>query len=203
VPILEVLQIVSQTVGNVIMEKAIKDSMVDIERGESISVALGKHPIFPSIVIRMITAGEQTGKIDNMLERIQKERSSGSEFLDFKTGMGGIIEGEFLVQALQMRFGVSETNYDNALSSLERRKIMTGDDANLATQSYGFLRKIETGLRRFENKNISTLPTAENERAKLAKRLGYDDMTLFVKDYEGARKTIHALYESYVKSKIG
>ena len=151
-------------------------------------------------------AGQQAdlfSKIDNMLERIQKERSSGSEFLDFKTGMGGIIEGEFLVQALQMRFGVWETNYDNALSSLERRKIMTGDDANLATQSYGFLRKIETALRRFENKNISTLPAAENERAKLAKRLGYDDMTLFVKDYEGARKTIHALYESYVKSKIG
>src|ERR1044071_6522178 len=75
VPILEVLQIVSQTVGNVIMEKAIKDASVDIERGESISQALGKHPIFPSIVIRMITAGEQTGKIDNMLERI-------SDFLD-------------------------------------------------------------------------------------------------------------------------
>jgi type IV pilus assembly protein PilC len=75
VPILEVLQIVSQTVGNVIMEKAIKDAASDIERGQSISSALGKHPIFPSMVIRMITAGEQTGKIDNMLERI-------SDFLD-------------------------------------------------------------------------------------------------------------------------
>ena len=75
VPILEVLQIVSQTVGNVIMEKAIKDAASDIERGQSISSALGKHPIFPSMVIRMITAGEQTGKIYNMLERI-------SDFLD-------------------------------------------------------------------------------------------------------------------------
>src|SRR5205814_951992 len=75
VPILEVLQIVSQTVGNVVMEKAIKTSAGDIERGESISAALGKHPIFPSMIIRMITAGEQTGKIDNMLERI-------SDFLD-------------------------------------------------------------------------------------------------------------------------
>ncbi|HWC59526.1 MAG TPA: type II secretion system F family protein [Verrucomicrobiae bacterium] len=75
VPILEVLQIVSQTVGNVIMEKAIRVSASDIERGQSISSALSKHPIFPSMVIRMITAGEQTGKIDNMLERI-------SDFLD-------------------------------------------------------------------------------------------------------------------------
>ncbi len=75
VPILEVLQIVSQTVGNVVMEKAIRQASSDIERGEGISVALGKHPVFPNMVIRMITAGEQTGKIDNMLERI-------SDFLD-------------------------------------------------------------------------------------------------------------------------
>jgi type IV pilus assembly protein PilC len=70
VPILEVLQIVSQTVGNVIMEKAIKTAMGDIERGEGISVALGKNPIFPSMIIRMLSAGEQTGKIDEMLERV-------------------------------------------------------------------------------------------------------------------------------------
>jgi type IV pilus assembly protein PilC len=85
VPILEVLQIVSQTVGNVIMEKAIKVAAADIERGESISAALAKHPVFPSMIIRMITAGEQTGKIDNMLERI-------SDFLDeeIETTLAGL-----------------------------------------------------------------------------------------------------------------
>ena len=95
VPILEVLQIVSQTVGNVVMEKAIKDAATDIERGESISAALGKHPIFPSMIIRMITAGEQTGKIDNMLERI-------SDFLDEEienilSGLTSLIEPLLIV----------------------------------------------------------------------------------------------------------
>src|SRR5208282_4042853 len=70
VPILEVLQIVSQTVGNVVMEKAIKTAAIDIERGEGISAALGNNPIFPSMVIRMLSAGEQTGNIDSMLERV-------------------------------------------------------------------------------------------------------------------------------------
>src|SRR5436190_5783045 len=85
VPILEVLQIVSQTVGNVVMEKAIKTAASDIERGESISMALGKHPVFSSMIICMITAGEQTGKIDNMLERI-------SDFLDeeIETTLSGL-----------------------------------------------------------------------------------------------------------------
>jgi type IV pilus assembly protein PilC len=70
VPILEVLQIVSQTVGNTVMEKAIKSSAGDIERGEGIANALSKHPIFPAMVVRMVSAGEQTGNIDNMLERV-------------------------------------------------------------------------------------------------------------------------------------
>ncbi len=85
VPILEVLQIVSQTVGNVIMEKAVKSASADIERGESISQALSKHPIFPNMIVRMVTAGEQTGKIDNMLERI-------ADFLDeeIETTLSGI-----------------------------------------------------------------------------------------------------------------
>jgi type IV pilus assembly protein PilC len=69
-PILEVLSIVQNTVGNVIMEAAIQSSAADIERGESISTALGKHPIFPSMIIRMMQAGEQTGKLDVMLERV-------------------------------------------------------------------------------------------------------------------------------------
>jgi type IV pilus assembly protein PilC len=85
VPILEVLQIVSQTVGNMVMEKAIRTAASDIERGESISFALGKHPVFPSMIIRMVTAGEQTGKIDNMLERI-------ADFLDeeIETTLSGL-----------------------------------------------------------------------------------------------------------------
>jgi len=85
VPILEVLQIVSQTVGNVVMEKAIRVAALDIERGESISAALAKHPVFPVMIIRMVTAGEQTGKIDNMLERI-------ADFLDdeIETTLSGL-----------------------------------------------------------------------------------------------------------------
>jgi type IV pilus assembly protein PilC len=75
VPILEVLTIVQNTVGNVVMENALKSAAVDIERGEGISAALSKHPVFPVLIIRMLSAGEQTGKIDSMLERV-------ADFLD-------------------------------------------------------------------------------------------------------------------------
>lgn len=86
VPILDVLQIVSQTVDNTVLEKAIKAASADIERGEGISQALSKHPVFPSMIIRMMTAGEQTGNIDNMLERV-------SDFLDeeIETSLSGLM----------------------------------------------------------------------------------------------------------------
>jgi type IV pilus assembly protein PilC len=95
VPILEVLNIVSNTVGNVVMEKAVRSSAQDIERGDSISAALSKHPIFPSMILRMVSAGEQTGKIEAMLERI-------SNFLDDEvettlSGLTSLIEPLLIV----------------------------------------------------------------------------------------------------------
>ncbi|MHB8521251.1 MAG: type II secretion system F family protein [Limisphaerales bacterium] len=95
VPILEVLNIVANTCGNVVMEKAIKTAAGDIERGEGISTSLGKHPIFPAMIIRMITAGEQTGKIDSMLERV-------ADFLDEEientlSGLTSLIEPLLIV----------------------------------------------------------------------------------------------------------
>ncbi len=85
VPILEVLNIVANTSGNVVMEKAIRTAAGDIERGEGISNALSKHPIFPSMIIRMMSAGEQTGKLDAMLERV-------ADFLDeeIETTLSGL-----------------------------------------------------------------------------------------------------------------
>ena len=95
VPILEVLNIVANTCGHTGMEKAIRLASSDIEKGDGISAALGKHPIFPTMIIRMITAGEQTGKIDAMLERV-------ADFLDEEidtvlSGLTSLIEPLLIV----------------------------------------------------------------------------------------------------------
>ncbi len=141
-------------------------------------------------------------KIDNMLERIRRERGSGSDFLDLKTGTGGMIEAEFLVQALQMRSGTWEPNWQRALIGLREIKMVSDRDASNATQSYEVLRRAERALRRFENKNVSTLPPAPEEQEKLAKRLGYKDVDLFAKQYRAARETIHALYDRSIKARL-
>jgi glutamate-ammonia-ligase adenylyltransferase len=141
-------------------------------------------------------------KIDNMLERIQRERGSGSEFADFKTGVGGMIEAEFLGQALQMRAGIWEPNWEKTIGALERTGIISHSDATRTIRSYGLLRKIETALRRFENKNVSKLPVAPEEQQKLALRIGHKNPEQFVNEYNAARESIHEIYQRLVKAQV-
>src|SRR5437764_730975 len=70
VPILEVLDIVGATSGNHVVELGIKGVAEDVEKGDNLSVAMSKKSIFPPMLLRMISAGEATGKIDNMLEKM-------------------------------------------------------------------------------------------------------------------------------------
>lgn len=70
VPILEVLDIVGGTSGNHVIEASIKSVSQDVEKGDNLSVALSKKPIFPPMLLRMVAAGESTGKIDTMLEKM-------------------------------------------------------------------------------------------------------------------------------------
>jgi type IV pilus assembly protein PilC len=70
VPILEVLDIVGGASGNHVVETSIQGVGADVEKGDNLSVALSKKPIFPPMMLRMVAAGEATGKIDTMLEKM-------------------------------------------------------------------------------------------------------------------------------------
>ena len=86
VPILTVMENSSKACGNVVMEKAVMTAASDIQLGEGISESLGKHEgIFPDMITRMMSVGEQTGKIDQMMERI-------ADYLDeeIETTLGGL-----------------------------------------------------------------------------------------------------------------
>jgi type IV pilus assembly protein PilC len=70
VPILGALDIVSDTVNNRVMARAVVDVQNSVREGESISKPLSKHPVFPPMVVQMIAVGEETGQVDVMLEKV-------------------------------------------------------------------------------------------------------------------------------------
>lgn len=70
VPLLEGLNIVAKSSGNVIIEKAILDTTDRIREGRTMSEPLGETGVFPPMVVQMISVGEQTGALDEMLRKI-------------------------------------------------------------------------------------------------------------------------------------
>ncbi len=70
VPILSALEIVSKACGNRVIGAAIMAARTGVERGDPISAGLAGKDCIPSILVRMLAAGEKTGKIDDMLENI-------------------------------------------------------------------------------------------------------------------------------------
>ncbi len=70
VPILDGLEITAKTSGNAIVEDAIMVTRKSIERGETISAPLKETGVFPPMVTQMISVGEATGALDEMLAKI-------------------------------------------------------------------------------------------------------------------------------------
>lgn len=70
VPILQAMDIVADTAGNEVVAKAIREARSSIKEGESISKPLSKSPVFPPMVVQMISIGEETGALDTMLKKI-------------------------------------------------------------------------------------------------------------------------------------
>jgi type IV pilus assembly protein PilC len=72
VPILQSLDIVADTTGNVVLGRAIRDVQESVRTGETIAGPLKNHEVFPAMVVQMMAVGEDTGALDQMLLKISQ-----------------------------------------------------------------------------------------------------------------------------------
>ena len=70
VPILSGLEITARTAGNKVIAEAIMTARTSIREGETVSAPLKASGVFPPMVVQMISVGEQTGALDEMLTKI-------------------------------------------------------------------------------------------------------------------------------------
>lgn len=70
VPILAALEIVGRTSGNKLVEHALDNVRMNVREGEGIADPLSRAKIFPPMVTRMVSVGEQTGELEKMLSKI-------------------------------------------------------------------------------------------------------------------------------------
>jgi type IV pilus assembly protein PilC len=70
VPILDALEICARTAGNKVIERAIETTRQGVSEGKDVATPLAATKAFPSMVNEMIGVGEQTGTLDQMLQKI-------------------------------------------------------------------------------------------------------------------------------------
>ena len=70
VPILEALDIVGRTAGNMVIEEEIQYTRASISEGKTIAEPLQESKVFPGMVVQMIAVGEETGSMETMLSKI-------------------------------------------------------------------------------------------------------------------------------------
>jgi type IV pilus assembly protein PilC len=112
VPILTGLEITARTAGNRVIQDAIMAARASIREGETISAPLRQSNVFPPMVVQMISVGEETGALDDMLTRIADFYDSEVDTaVDSLTSliepimivfMGGIVGGMVIAMYLPM-----------------------------------------------------------------------------------------------------
>ncbi len=118
VPILDGLEIVAKSAGNVVVEREVLAAKASIAEGKTIAEPLAQSGVFPGMVVQMIAVGEQTGAVDEMLSKIgdfyEDEVDTAVDALTsllepiMMVGLGGTV-GSLLVAMYLPIFKIAET----------------------------------------------------------------------------------------------
>lgn len=111
--------------------------------------------------------------------RKRMEANSKGEH-DLKRGSGGIVDVEFLVQLLLLKYGKSlpqiiQPNVWDALGAIHSAGLLEAQNYQKIVDHYLFLRTVESRQRIVHNQSMDTLPTSSEDMVKLVRRLGYQE----------------------------
>jgi glutamate-ammonia-ligase adenylyltransferase len=145
-------------------------------------------------------------EIHRLRMRMETEIARESEgSYNIKTGRGGMVDVEFIVQYLQLEHGrdcpgIRSTNTLTALQSIHEHGIVTADDYNTLHNGYRCLRRLENRLRIIHDHSMNDLGGSREYLSKLARRLGYDQNLknpgeALIKDYELLTGSVRRVYD--------
>lgn len=130
----------------------------------------------------------------------------GDGSYNIKTGRGGMVDVEFIVQYLQMKCGkdypdIRAANTITALKAIRSYDILPGKDCAALLDGYKFLRRLENRLRIFHDYSMNDLGGPKEYLNKLARRFGYDQKLrnpgeVLLTDYERFTGAVRGVYDS-------
>jgi glutamine synthetase adenylyltransferase len=130
-----------------------------------------------------------------MRSRIEKERTPpGQDALAFKTGAGGVMDAEFIAQAMCLEHGWQEASTLCALQRVRGDKALPANDADKLLDNYRHLRRLESILRRWSFEGEAVLPADPAPFYRVAVRCGFDSPEAFRNALAHWRKAIRDVY---------
>jgi glutamate-ammonia-ligase adenylyltransferase len=150
---------------------------------------------------------EMAGEIGRLRARMEHELAQETAHkFNIKSGRGGLLDVEFLVQYMQLREGprlpslrVRATH--EALAALHDTGVLPSAEAHQLGDSYAFLRRLETRLRIVHDRSIQEIRDEPKELNKLARRLGYhgdQPGARLLADYRSHAEHVRAIYLNYL-----
>lgn len=135
-------------------------------------------------------------RIHEMRMRIEKERTpAGQDPLAIKTGSGGLMDAEFIAQALCLEHGWHEPH---TLRALERgRAAGRLPEADKLIENYRQLRRVEGILRRWSYEGETVLPDEPEPYSRVATRCGFSTPETFRSALAGWRRAVREAYGQY------
>ncbi len=163
------------------------------------------HDIIRHTIYGSTTDDEGRDEIHRLRMRMENELAKEKDgSYNIKTGRGGMVDVEFTVQYLQLRYGISypelrTTNTIVALKEIRSLALLPEGDAETLLIGYKFLRKLENRLRIIHDYSVNDLTGPRNYMNKLALRLGYDPKlknpgVALISDYEETTGRIRDVY---------
>jgi [glutamine synthetase] adenylyltransferase / [glutamine synthetase]-adenylyl-L-tyrosine phosphorylase len=143
-------------------------------------------------------------ELRGLRKRMEKELGKESPGrLHVKFGRGGLVDVEFITQALQMLHGarapaIRRANTMHAVSAMRAAGLLPAPDCAALVEHYRFLRRVSAGLRLFGARPPDTLEPAGPIPGRVAKSLGYPSRKEFLEDYRRRTGSVRGLYERVV-----
>jgi glutamate-ammonia-ligase adenylyltransferase len=148
-------------------------------------------------------------EIYRLRQRMEKEIArEGEGHLNIKTGRGGMVDVEFLVQYLQLHHGGSHPqvrgqNTLEALRALNQEGLLPDGDFNQLIGGYKFLRRLENKLRLVHDQSVNELSADPVYLAKLARHLGYPERPrrpeqVFLDEYNQVTLGIREVFDRHL-----
>jgi glutamate-ammonia-ligase adenylyltransferase len=174
-------------------------------------LALQLHDVIRQTVYG--TSIDDDGRREIHRLRMRMEHELAKETADsynIKTGRGGMVDVEFAVQYLLLKYGcrypeLRTTSTVVALKEIRTLGLLTENDAEALLTGYKFLRKLENRLRIIHDYSVNDLGGPKSYINKLALRLGYDPKlknpgAILICDYEEATGKIRDCYDRILAS---